>query len=101
MNLAVSGVSGISNQITVNGDINAGAKSSGASFGEYLKSALDSLNEGQLEADGETTKLITGQPVDIHQVLISAQEAKIQMELAVEVRNKLVDSYQEIMRMQV
>lgn len=94
-------VSSIANNIGVNSDISTSSKSTGASFGDYLKSALDSLNESQVKADDDTTKLITGETTDIHQVLISAQEAKIQMELAVEVRNKIVESYQEISRMQV
>lgn len=94
-------VSGISNNIGLNNNISSSSKSAGTSFGDYLKSALDSLNESQIKADEDTKKLITGETTDIHQVLISAQEARIQMELAVEVRNKLVDSYQEIMRMQV
>lgn len=94
-------VSSISSNMGLNNDIVGGSKNTGTSFGDYLKSALDSLNESQVQADDDTTKMITGQTTDIQQVLISAQEAKIQMELAVEIRNKLVDSYQEISRMQV
>lgn len=102
--MRILAISGISNSIGVNTDINdisSSSKDAGASFGDYLKSALDSLNESQVQADDDTEKLITGETTDIHQVLISAQEAKIQMELAVEVRNKLVDAYKEISTMQV
>ncbi|HBM81513.1 MAG: flagellar hook-basal body complex protein FliE [Clostridiales bacterium] len=70
-------------------------------FGDYLKDALDSANDLQINADNETQKLITGQSTDIHQALIAAEEARIQMELVVQVRNKLMDSYQEISRMQI
>lgn len=93
-------VSGISNNTLLN-NIGSNQKSTGASFGDYLKSALDSLNESQVQADEDTTKLIAGETTDIHQVLISAQEAKIEMELAVEVRDKLTDAYKEISTMQV
>lgn len=76
-------------------------KSNGFSFGQYLKDALDSVNETQVKADGEANKLITGETTDVHEALLSAEEARIQMELVMQIRNKLVDSYQEISRMQV
>lgn len=71
------------------------------SFGEFLKSALDSVNEAQVNADQETAKVVTGESPDISDALIAAEEARIQMELVVQVRNKLLESYQEIERMQV
>jgi flagellar hook-basal body complex protein FliE len=77
------------------------SSSAAPSFGDYLKSALDSANEAQVNSDAETTKVITGESPDIHNALIAAEEARIQMELVVQVRNKLLDSYQEIERMQV
>lgn len=73
----------------------------GPSFGQYLKDALDSANEAQIKADDETTKLITGESTDMHNALIAAAEAKIQMQLVMEIRNKLLESYQEITRMQI
>lgn len=76
-------------------------KKSGPSFGEYLKDMLDSANEAQIKADDETTKLITGESEDMHNALIAAAEAKIQMQLVMEIRNKLLESYQEITRMQI
>lgn len=76
-------------------------KSSGGSFGDILKSMLDSANEAQIKADEETQKLISGESADIHNALIAAEEARIQLELVVQVRNKLLESYQEITKMQV
>lgn len=76
-------------------------KSEAGSFGQYLKSALDSANEAMVKADEETLKLITGESEDLHQALIAAEEARIQMELVMQVRNKLLESYQEISRMQI
>jgi flagellar hook-basal body complex protein FliE len=76
-------------------------KQGGLPFGEYLKNALDSANEAQIKANEETTKVLTGESEDLHQALIAAEEARLQMELVVQVRNKLVESYQEISRMQI
>lgn len=78
-----------------------GSSESAPSFGEYLKDALDSANEAQIKADEEATKFATGQTSDIYESILSAEEARIQMEMVVQVRNKLVESYQEISRMQI
>lgn len=73
----------------------------GVDFAGYLKNALDKVNDSQIDAENATLDLITGKTNDIHQVMIASEEAKLSLELAVQIRNKLVDSYQEIMRMQL
>lgn len=70
-------------------------------FSEVLKNALDKVNDSQINAENATQQLITGEATDIHQVMLATEEAKLSLELAVQIRNKLVDAYQEIMRMQL
>ena len=70
-------------------------------FEKKLAEALDKVNEKQLKAEQVTQDFLAGKVDDIHQVLILAQEAKLSLELAVEVRNKIVEAYQEISRMQI
>jgi flagellar hook-basal body complex protein FliE len=72
----------------------------GESFGNYLKSALDSVNDAQVNANQEIMNVITGEG-DIHQALIAAEEARLQMELTVQIRNKILESYQDITKMQI
>lgn len=76
-------------------------KSPNVDFSDYLKNALDKVNDSQINAENTTMDFITGKSQDIHQVMLASEEAKISLELAVQVRNKLVDAYQEIMRMQL
>jgi flagellar hook-basal body complex protein FliE len=71
------------------------------SFGETLGKAVNSVNQAQLGADSAITRLAAGEPVDLHQVMIAMEKADIATQLATEVRNKLIEAYQEIMRMQV
>ena len=71
------------------------------SFSEILSNALEKLNDMQVKADNLSLGLLTGEVQDIHQVTIAMQEAKLTMQLAVEVRNKVIEAYQEISRMQV
>ncbi|TDT50613.1 flagellar hook-basal body complex protein FliE [Fonticella tunisiensis] len=75
--------------------------SSKVNFADVLKNALDKVNEIQINAENATTELITGEATDIHQVMLATEEAKLSLELAVQVRNKLVEAYQELMRMQL
>lgn len=77
------------------------AAEGGKSFGEVLGNALDEVNKSQLKADDMVKKFLTGEVQDIHQVTIAMEQARLMMQLAVEVRNKIVEAYQEISRMQV
>ncbi|OAS83340.1 MULTISPECIES: flagellar hook-basal body complex protein FliE [Metabacillus] len=71
------------------------------SFAESLKQAINQVNQSQIESDKMTEALATGKNVELHDVMITAQKASVSMTLAVEVRNKAIEAYQEMMRMQV
>jgi len=71
------------------------------SFSDILNNAIGKLNDTQIRADNLAMEFLTGEVQDLHQVTIAMQEAKLSMQLAVEVRNKVVEAYQEISRMQV
>lgn len=79
----------------------ANTDNNGSSFFDMLKSKLDEVNDKQVAADDETQKFVTGQDTDIHNVMLSTEEAKMSLELAVQVRNKIVDAYQELNKMQL
>jgi flagellar hook-basal body complex protein FliE len=70
-------------------------------FGRALLRALEEVNNAQVRADRVGLDFLTGRVQDLHQVTIAMEEARIMMTLAVEVRNKIVEAYQEISRMQV
>ena len=71
------------------------------SFGEVLKNFLGEVNSLQKEAGQKVEELSLGGDVDLHEVMIKAEEAAIAFQLLLEIRNKLMDAYQELMRMQV
>jgi flagellar hook-basal body complex protein FliE len=71
------------------------------SFSQVLAQQLDKVNAAQVKADEMTKQFLAGNIQDIHQVMIAAQEAKITLQLAVEVRNKVIEAYHEISRMPV
>ena len=70
-------------------------------FGNYLKDALKEVNRLESHADTLTKKLAAGENVDIHDVMIATEKANIALQLTIQVRNKAVEAYNEIMRMQI
>ncbi len=72
-----------------------------ASFSKMLDGAVQEVNAKMNAASVEQGKLITGETNNVHQAVIAVQEASVAFSLMVEVRNKLVESYQELMRMQI
>ena len=81
---------------------NKGEKEKGSvGFGDFLKGKLGEANERQLKAEETTEKFIKGEETDIHKVMLDSEEAKMSLELAVQIRNKLVEAYQELNRTQV
>lgn len=70
-------------------------------FSNFLKEAIESTNASQITSDIHTQKLIKGEDVDLHEVMVAAQKATITLNTTMEVRNKVVEAYQEIIRMPV
>ncbi len=70
-------------------------------FGQFLNEAMEQLREQGHEVDQLTLKAASGDLNDLHQLTIASEKAAIGLELTVQVRNKVIEAYQEIMRMQV
>jgi len=84
--------------------VTAGASSPGASgetFVATLKDALAKINEAQSQADVSVQSLLTGHSTNLHETMIALQKADVSFQLMLQVRNKIVGAYEEIMRMQL
>jgi len=77
------------------------ASSPGASFGNLLGQMVNEVGAKQAAAGDAVSGVLSGQNVSLHQAMIAMQEANVSFQLMVEVRNKLLESYQELMRMQI
>jgi flagellar hook-basal body complex protein FliE len=73
----------------------------GEGFGRMLDGLVATVDAKQHEASALTQKVLLGDSGQLHQSVIAMQEAGVSFSLMVEVRNKLIESYQELMRMQV
>jgi flagellar hook-basal body complex protein FliE len=71
------------------------------SFGTVLDGLVQTVSNKQADAADLTKKVLLGDSDQLHQSVIAMQEASVAFTMMVEVRNKLVESYQELMRMQV
>ena len=74
---------------------------SGSNFANVLGNLVNEVNQKQAAAGSAVTGLLSGQNVPLHQAMISMEEANVSFQMMVEVRNRLLDSYQELMRMQI
>jgi flagellar hook-basal body complex protein FliE len=73
----------------------------GESFSEALKDSIEQVNRLQVEADQASQELLLGQDKNIHQVMIAVEKANLSFQLMMQVRNKIVTAYEEMMRVQV
>ena len=71
------------------------------SFTDILKAGIGQVNSLQMEADDLAAQFAAGETDNIHGVLIAGEKADIALQLATAVRSKILDAYQEIMRMQI
>lgn len=104
-----SGIDNILQQLQATSELASGVKRQPKSdevvsvdFSEKLKAAVDQVNKEQIGSDRLTQQFVSDQAnVDLHEVMISLQKANVSFQSMVQVRNKLVTAYQEIMNMQV
>jgi flagellar hook-basal body complex protein FliE len=78
-----------------------GSAAPSQSFGDFLARALDNLSALENGSDQLSATLAAGGPVDIHSVVIANEQTSIAFQLALQVRNRVVEAYQDVMRMQV
>jgi flagellar hook-basal body complex protein FliE len=74
---------------------------SGANFENLLGGMIGDVAQKQAAASNTVNGLLSGQNVSLHQAMISMEEANVSFQMMVEVRNRLMDGYQELMRMQI
>ena len=71
------------------------------SFKDIINREIQKVNNKQIEADRLTQAFISGEVEDLHKVLIATEEARLSLELAVQVRNKCIEAFKEINNMQL
>jgi len=99
MTNGITSVTGLSNNQFVT-QSNQTSKSD-SSFSDVLTNALNQVIDDVETAESLSKQLSTGEVKDLHDVTIAMEKANLGVELTVQVRNKVVEAYQEVMRMQI
>ena len=72
-----------------------------SSFAVWLDKGLSNVNEQIINSDTQLRQLAAGEVDNLHQVMISMEQAKLSFQLALQVRNRVLEAYQDILRMQI
>ena len=99
MNIQSIGTSYILNNRGLN-EINS-EKELRTSFSNVLSDAINKVNDKEVNANNKIEALIKGQDVSMHEVMIAMQESQLSLQALIEVRNKTVEAYQEISKLQL
>ena len=94
------------NPITSDIPISLGGRPTGADdektkFGALLKDAISTVNDLQQQSDLEIQKIMTGESDELHTAVVAMQKADLSFQMMMQVRNKIVQAYQEVLRMPV
>jgi flagellar hook-basal body complex protein FliE len=98
MNNAISGLRILPAEIDL--PASAGRPTAESSFGDMLQDAFEHVDQLQQEANYKVRSMLEGTSGDVHNAMIAVQKADLSFELMMQVRNKMVQAYQEIERMQ-
>lgn len=77
------------------------AQTPAADFSSWLTKTVGGVNQDLTQADKGIQQLAAGEVDNLHQVMVSIEQARIGLQLLVQVRNRLLEAYQEVLRMQV
>lgn len=78
-----------------------GVQSTNNDFAAWLQSNLAEVNQQLLEGDAKLQELAIGETSNLHEVMLTLEKSKVSFELLLAVRNKVLEAYQEVMRMQI
>lgn len=99
MSQFISGLSGV--EPTIRPTTTQTNQNTSRNFADILKASIEHVNQAQLLSKQKTEALAHGEIDDLHDVMITAQKAAITLETTVQIQRKVIDAYNEIMRMQV
>lgn len=96
--IAINGVNSL--QPSAGASFKPAVAPAGMGFGDLLDNLVSKVDGLQKTADASVADVVSGKVTDIHQVSVKVQEAGVAFDLMLGVRNRLMDAYQELMRMQ-
>lgn len=99
LNIQSIGTSSLLNNIGLN-EINL-ENNTETSFSNILVDAINQVNDAEVSSNSKIEALIKGEDVSMHEVMLEMQESQLSLQLLIEVRNNIVEAYQEINKLQL
>lgn len=93
------GIRAITRQVEVEAEKSRATEKVVSGFAEAMKGMLEEVERADLHASELKRRLLTGEPVELHEVLIATEKAHLAFQTLLAVRNKLLEAYQELTRM--
>jgi flagellar hook-basal body complex protein FliE len=100
MNNPLQGLSTASPDFGVTSSLSSQSGEGGGEFVKTLQDAMSQVSQLQSEADAHVGQLLTGNSQDVHSAMIAVEKASLAFEMMVQVRNKIVQAYQQVSGMQ-
>ncbi|MFA3783837.1 flagellar hook-basal body complex protein FliE [Melioribacteraceae bacterium 4301-Me] len=91
----------LSNSLPLLGQTEKNRTNNKEDFQNLITNLISSVKDSQLEAEKATEKYINGEDIPLHEVMIAGEKAKTNLELLMEIRNKAIDMYKELIRMPI
>jgi flagellar hook-basal body complex protein FliE len=101
MSIPISPISLPASPIAAALPVTSASAASGASFQSVLQNAVNNVENSSAQADAAVSNYLSGGNQEIHSMVLATQNADLNFEMFMQVRNKVVSAYEEIMRMQV
>ena len=101
MTSPISSIGSVGGSLPGSPTTGAGKSGGALPFADLVKGLLQDTNNQQAQVEESVTQLVTGETDSLHDVVITASQADLAFRLVMEVRDRLISSYQEIMRMQM
>ena len=99
-NIILPGLTGLPPSPTLPTSPTGPESESGGGFGSILNQAIDQVGQLKQTSDKQVGELLQGDRQDIHNVMIAVEKAEVAFQLMMQVRNKIVNAYQEVSRLQ-
>jgi flagellar hook-basal body complex protein FliE len=99
--MTVQAVAAVAAEAALPTDGLSAASTAPIGFQDWLQDQIRVVNSEIITADEGVRRLAIGEPVSLHQVMVNLDRAKLHFDLALQVRNKLLEAYQDVMRMQI
>lgn len=101
LNIQSIGTSATLNNISLNEVNSENNTDTNTNFSEVLVNAISNVNDSEVDANNKIEALIKGEDVSMHEVMLSMQESQLSLQALIEVRNNIVETYQEINKLQL